>query len=215
MHMQVGRSTSSCPKKTATTVETTNCTSEHDAGSSTLTSASTTGTSPARLRITTAEKVCISNFKDYVGSHYVTSTLNCDVDASDERLVGAKYRPITCLARLLDVQAHQVREGFGPVGFVGSSALVDCCPADQTPPISAGVPHCYSDLCHGEIVLTPATASRSHHSPSHDVQENGALRSITVGTVAAIGLSLSACSLLLFGSQMKRRAKNRQDSLCP
>ena len=76
MHMQVGQCILLPEEKTATTVETTNCTSEHDAEVFYMTSVDD-GDFPGEAALNNAaEKVCISNFKDYVGSHYVTSTLD-------------------------------------------------------------------------------------------------------------------------------------------
>ena len=63
MHMQVGQCILLPEEKTATTVETTNCTSEHDAEVFYMTSVDD-GDFPGEAALNNAaEKVCISNFK--------------------------------------------------------------------------------------------------------------------------------------------------------
>jgi len=102
MHMQVGQCILLPEEKTATTVETTNCTSEHDAEVFYMTSVDD-GDFPGEAALNNAaEKVCISNFKDYVGSHYVTSTLDATWMLPTKDSWAQNDRSITCLARLLD-----------------------------------------------------------------------------------------------------------------
>ncbi len=102
MHMQVGQCILLPEEKTATTVETTNCTSEHDAEVFYMTSVDD-GDFPGEAALNNAaEKVCISNFKDYVGSHYVTSTLDATWMLPTKDSWAQNDRSITCLARPLD-----------------------------------------------------------------------------------------------------------------
>ena len=102
MHMRVGQCILMPEDKTATTVETTGCTREHDAEVFYMTSVDD-GDFPGEAALNNAaEKVCISNFKDYVGSHYVTSTLDATWMLPTKDSWAQNDRSITCLARLLD-----------------------------------------------------------------------------------------------------------------
>ena len=102
MHMRVGQCIVLPEGETATTVETTGCTREHDAEVFYVTSADD-GDFPGEAALNNAaEKACISNFKDYVGSHYVTSTLDATWMLPTRDSWAQNDRSITCLARPLD-----------------------------------------------------------------------------------------------------------------
>ena len=105
MHMRVGQCILLPEDKsatTATTIDKTSCTREHDAEVFYMTSVDD-GDFPGEAALNNAaEKVCISNFKDYVGSHYVTSTLDATWMLPTKDSWAQNDRSITCLARLLD-----------------------------------------------------------------------------------------------------------------
>ena len=102
MHMQVGQCILLPEEKTATTVETTNCTSEHDAEVFYMTSVDD-GDFPGEVELNKqAESVCIANFEDYVGSSYLSSSLDATWMIPTKDSWAHSDRAIVCLARPLD-----------------------------------------------------------------------------------------------------------------
>ena len=98
MHMQVGQCILLPEEKTATTVETTNCTSEHDAEVFYMTSVDD-GDFPGEAALNNAaEKVCISNFEAYVGKRFVSSTLDATWMIPTKDSWAQNDRSIVCLA---------------------------------------------------------------------------------------------------------------------
>ena len=102
MHMQVGQCILLPEEKTATTVETTNCTSEHDAEVFALASAPDGDFPGAEALNRQAETECISAFDAYVGSDYLTSSLDATWMIPTKDSWAQKDRSIVCLARPLD-----------------------------------------------------------------------------------------------------------------
>ena len=94
MHMRVGQCIllpEGSEETTATTLETTGCTHEHDA---------------EVFHIDTlnrqAESMCISAFDEYVGADYLTSSLDATWMIPTKDSWAHKDRTIVCLARPLD-----------------------------------------------------------------------------------------------------------------
>lgn len=102
MHMRVGQCILMPEDKTATTVETTGCTREHDAEVFYVTSADD-GEFPGEVELNKqAESVCIANFEDYVGSSYLSSSLDATWMIPTKDSWAHSDRAIVCLARPLD-----------------------------------------------------------------------------------------------------------------
>ncbi len=102
MHMRVGQCIVLPEGETATTVETTGCTREHDAEVFYVTSADD-GDFPGEVELNKqAESVCIANFEDYVGSSYLSSSLDATWMIPTKDSWAHSDRAIVCLARPLD-----------------------------------------------------------------------------------------------------------------
>ena len=102
MHMRVGQCIVLPEGETATTVETTGCTREHDAEVFYVTSADD-GDFPGEVELNKqAESVCIANFEDYVGSSYLSSSLDATWMIPTKDSWAQNDRSIVCLARPLD-----------------------------------------------------------------------------------------------------------------
>ena len=102
MHMRVGQCIVLPEGETATTVETTGCTREHDAEVFYVTSADD-GDFPGEVELNKqAESVCIANFEDYVGSSYLSSSLDATWMIPTKDSWAQKDRSIVGLARPLD-----------------------------------------------------------------------------------------------------------------
>ncbi len=98
MHMQVGQCILRPEGQTATTIETTSCTSEHDAEVFFVTSAED-GEFPGESALNKfAEKQCISNFEAYVGKRFVSSTLDATWMIPTKDSWAQNDRSIVCLA---------------------------------------------------------------------------------------------------------------------
>ena len=102
MHMQVGQCILRPEGQTATTIETTSCTSEHDAEVFFVTSAED-GEFPGESALNKfAEKQCISNFEAYVGKRFVSSTLDATWMIPTKDSWAQNDRSIMCLAFAMD-----------------------------------------------------------------------------------------------------------------
>ena len=105
MHMRVGQCIllpEGSEETTATTLETTGCTREHDAEVFHIDSMPD-GDFPGAVELNKqAESVCIATFGDYVGSDYLTSTLDATWMIPTKESWAQKDRSIVCLARPLD-----------------------------------------------------------------------------------------------------------------
>ena len=102
MHMRVGQCIVLPEGETATTVETTGCTREHDAEVYFVTSADD-GDFPGEVELNKqAESVCVANFEDYVGSSYLSSSLDATWMIPTKDSWAQNDRSIVCLARPLD-----------------------------------------------------------------------------------------------------------------
>ena len=105
MHMQVGQCILLPEDKsatTATTIEKTSCTREHDAEVFALASASDGDFPGAEALNRQAETECISAFDAYVGSDYLTSSLDATWMIPTKDSWVQNDRSIVCLARPLD-----------------------------------------------------------------------------------------------------------------
>jgi len=102
MHMRVGQCILLPEEETATTVETTGCTREHDAEVFYVSSAPDGDFPGADELNRQAEKECISHFEDYVGSNYLSSSLDATWMIPTKDSWAHKDRAIVCLARPLD-----------------------------------------------------------------------------------------------------------------
>ena len=97
MHMRVGQCIllpEGSEETTATTIDKTSCTREHDAEVFAVASAPDGDFPGAEALNRQAETECISAFDAYVGSDYLTSSLDATWEQND--------RSIVCLARQLD-----------------------------------------------------------------------------------------------------------------
>ena len=102
MHMQVGQCILRPEGQTATTIETTSCTSEHDAEVFFVTSAED-GEFPGESALNKfAEKQCISNFEAYVGKRFVSSTVDATWMIPTKDSWAQNDRLIVCLAFAMD-----------------------------------------------------------------------------------------------------------------
>ena len=105
MHMRVGQCILLPEDKsatTATTLEKTSCTREHDAEVFAVASALDGGFPGAEALNRQAETDCISAFDAYVGSDYLTSTLDATWMIPTKDSWAQNDRSIVCLARPLD-----------------------------------------------------------------------------------------------------------------
>ena len=105
MHMQVGQCILLPEDKsatTATTIDKTSCTREHDAEVFALASAPDGDFPGAEALNRQAETDCISAFDAYVGSDYLTSTLDATWMIPTKDSWAQNDRSIVCLARPLD-----------------------------------------------------------------------------------------------------------------
>ena len=105
MHMKVGQCILFPEDKsatTATTLEKTSCTREHDAEVFAVTSAPDGDFPGAEALNRQAETDCISAFDAYVGSDYLTSTLDATWMIPTKDSWAQNDRSIVCLARPLD-----------------------------------------------------------------------------------------------------------------
>ena len=105
MHMRVGQCILLPEDKsatTATTIDKTSCTREHDAEVFALASAPDGDFPGAEALNRQAETECISAFDAYVGSDYLTSTLDATWMIPTKDSWAQKDRTIVCLARPLD-----------------------------------------------------------------------------------------------------------------
>ena len=105
MHMRVGQCILLPEDKsatTATTLEKTSCTREHDAEVFAVASAPDGDFPGAEALNRQAETECISAFDAYVGSDYLTSTLDATWMIPTKDSWAQKDRTIVCLARPLD-----------------------------------------------------------------------------------------------------------------
>lgn len=89
-HMRVGQCIRLPHEETATTVETTGCAREHDAEVFHVTSAPDGDFPGADTLNKQAETECISAFDEYVGTDYLTSSLDATWMIPTKGLVGAK-----------------------------------------------------------------------------------------------------------------------------
>ena len=102
MHMRVGQCILMPEDKTATTVETTGCTREHDAEVFYVTSADD-GDFPGEEELNKqAGAQCLEHFEEYVGSGYLTSSLDATWMIPTKDSWAHKDRAIVCLARPMD-----------------------------------------------------------------------------------------------------------------
>ena len=102
MHMRVGQCILMPEDKTTTTVETTGCTREHDAEVFYLTSADD-GDFPGEEELNKqAGAQCLEHFKEYIGSSYLTSTLDMTWMIPTKDSWAHNDRAIVCLARPMD-----------------------------------------------------------------------------------------------------------------
>lgn len=105
MHMRVGQCILLPEDKsatTATTIDKTSCTREHDAEVFALASAPDGVFPGAEALNRQAETDCISAFDAYVGSDYLTSTLDATWMIPTKDSWAQNDRSIVCLARPLD-----------------------------------------------------------------------------------------------------------------
>ena len=105
MHMRVGQCIllpEGSEETTATTLETTSCNREHDAEVFALASAADGDFPGAEALNRQAETDCISAFDAYVGSDYLTSTLDATWMIPTKDSWAQNDRSIVCLARPLD-----------------------------------------------------------------------------------------------------------------
>ena len=105
MHMRVGQCILLPEDKsvtTATTIDKTSCTREHDAEVFALASAPDGDFPGAEALNRQAETECISAFDAYVGSDYLTSSLDATWMIPTKDSWAQKDRTIVCLARPLD-----------------------------------------------------------------------------------------------------------------
>ncbi len=102
MHMRVGQCVMLPAEATATTIETTGCAREHDAEVFYVTSAPDGDFPGADALNKQAESECISAFRDYVGSDYLTSSLDATWMIPTKDSWAQKDRLIVCLARPLN-----------------------------------------------------------------------------------------------------------------
>ena len=105
MHMRVGQCILLPEDKsatTATTLEKTSCTREHDAEVFAVASAPDRDFPGAEALNRQAETDCISAFDAYVGSDYLTSTLDATWMIPTKDSWAQNDRSIVCLARPLD-----------------------------------------------------------------------------------------------------------------
>ena len=105
MHMRVGQCILLPEDKsatTATTIDKTSCTREHDAEVFALASAADGDFPGADALNKQAESVCIAAFSAYVGSDYLTSSLDATWMIPTKDSWAQKDRSIVCLARPLD-----------------------------------------------------------------------------------------------------------------
>ena len=105
MHMRVGQCILRPEDKsatTATTIDKTSCTREHDAEVFALASAPDGDFPGAEALNRQAETECISAFAAYVGSDYLTSFLDATWMIPTKDSWAHKDRTIVCLARPLD-----------------------------------------------------------------------------------------------------------------
>ena len=101
-HMRVGQCIRLPHEETATTVETTGCAREHDAEVFHVTSAPDGDFPGADTLNKQAETECISAFDEYVGTDYLTSSLDATWMIPTKDSWAQKDRSIVCLARPLD-----------------------------------------------------------------------------------------------------------------
>ena len=105
MHMRVGQCILLPEDKsatTATTIDKTSCTREHDAEGFALASAPDGDFPGAEALNRQAETECISAFDAYVGSDYLTSSLDATWMIPTKDSWAQNDRSIVCLARPLD-----------------------------------------------------------------------------------------------------------------
>ena len=105
MHMRVGQCILLPEDKsatTATTIDKTSCTREHDAEVFAVASAPDGDFPGAEALNRQAETECISAFDAYVGSDYLTSSLDATWMIPTKDSWAHKDRTIVCLARPLD-----------------------------------------------------------------------------------------------------------------
>lgn len=105
MHMRVGQCILLPEDKsatTATTIDKTSCTREHDAEVFALASAPDGDFPGAEALNRQAETECISAFDAYVGSDYLTSTIDATWMIPTKDSWAQNDRSIVCLARPLD-----------------------------------------------------------------------------------------------------------------
>ena len=105
MHMRVGQCIllpKGSEETTATTLETTSCTREHDAEVFHIDSMPDGDFPGADALNRQAESVCIAAFDAYVGSDYLTSTLDATWMIPTKESWAQNDRAIVCLARPLD-----------------------------------------------------------------------------------------------------------------
>ena len=105
MHMKVGQCILFPEDKsatTATTIDKTSCTREHDAEVFALTSAPDGDFPGAEALNRQAETECIAAFEAYVGSDYLTSSLDATWMIPTKDSWAQNDRSLVCLARPLD-----------------------------------------------------------------------------------------------------------------
>ena len=102
MHMRVGQCVILPAEPTATTIESTGCAREHDAEVFAVASAPDGEFPGADALNRQAESECISAFDAYVGSDYLTSTLDATWMIPTKDSWAQNDRSIVCLARPLD-----------------------------------------------------------------------------------------------------------------
>ena len=105
MHMRVGQCIllpEVSEETTATTLETTGCTHEHDAEVFHIATVADGDFPGADELNRQAESMCISAFNEYVGADYLTSSLDATWMIPTKDSWAQKDRTIVCLARPLD-----------------------------------------------------------------------------------------------------------------
>ena len=105
MHMRVGQCIllpEGSEETTATTLETTGCTREHDAEVFHIDTVADGDFPGADELNRQAESMCISTFDEYVGADYLTSSLDATWMIPTKDSWAQKDRTIVCLARPLD-----------------------------------------------------------------------------------------------------------------
>lgn len=105
MHMRVGQCIllpEGSEETTATTLETTGCTHEHDAEVFHIDTVADGDFPGADELNRQAESMCISAFDEYVGADYLTSSLDATWMIPTKDSWAHKDRTIVCLARPLD-----------------------------------------------------------------------------------------------------------------